>query len=227
MMTLDRKLGIATQLADIERIRRILGQEKLILIGHSFGAFLASLYAAEFADRIDALVLAAPADLLVMPQERGGLYEEIKPLLPDTMQEAYAGYLERLFDFGSIFSKTDADLVQLNGEFVTYYRAALKATDLPVPPEQKMTDNGGWMVHAMYFSMGRRHDYRDGLREVGARALVLHGELDLQPEAASRSYSETLPNATFRVVRQAGHFLFHDQPREVATAIGEFLKTGG
>ena len=41
--------------ATIERIRRILGRDRLTLVGHSFGAFLAAMYAAEFPDRVEAL----------------------------------------------------------------------------------------------------------------------------------------------------------------------------
>ena len=48
MMELTGKLGLDQQVTDIERIRRILGVEKIVLIGHSFGGFLAALYAAEF-----------------------------------------------------------------------------------------------------------------------------------------------------------------------------------
>ena len=53
---LDQTLGLGAQVADIERIRQILGEEKLILIGHSFGGFIASLYAAEFPDNVEALI---------------------------------------------------------------------------------------------------------------------------------------------------------------------------
>ena len=41
MQTLDRTLGLGAQIADIERIRQILGDEKIILVGHSFGGFIA------------------------------------------------------------------------------------------------------------------------------------------------------------------------------------------
>ena len=40
MTTLDRTLGLGAQIADIERIRRLLGDDQLILIGHSWGGFL-------------------------------------------------------------------------------------------------------------------------------------------------------------------------------------------
>jgi proline iminopeptidase len=52
--------------------RTILGGGKLMLVGHSFGGFLASLYAAEFPQHVKALILIAPADVLVFPQEGKG-----------------------------------------------------------------------------------------------------------------------------------------------------------
>ncbi len=68
MQRLDQTLGLGAQIADIERIRQILGDDKLILIGHSWGGFLASLYAAEFPEHVEALVLVSPANVLIMPQ---------------------------------------------------------------------------------------------------------------------------------------------------------------
>src|SRR5512145_2478257 len=75
MTTLNEVLGLGTQLADIERIRQLLGDEKLILIGHSWGGFLASMYAAEFPEHVEALILVSPADTLLMPQKEGDLFD--------------------------------------------------------------------------------------------------------------------------------------------------------
>ncbi len=35
----ESRLGLTAQIADIERIRQILGEDKLIVIGHSYGGF--------------------------------------------------------------------------------------------------------------------------------------------------------------------------------------------
>ena len=78
MKELERTLGIGGQVADIERIRRILGQEKLILVGHSFGAFLSSMYAAEFPEHVEALVLVAPSGVLVLPDTEDSFFEVIR-----------------------------------------------------------------------------------------------------------------------------------------------------
>jgi proline iminopeptidase len=223
MQTLDKTLGLGAQIADIERIRQILGEDKLILVGHSFGGFIASLYATEFPERVKALVLVAPAEMLIMPPESGGLYERVKPFLPADMQPAYADYVKRYFNFGNLFSHTEADLAALNREFSPYYEAALEAKGFSVPPSNAPGENGGWMVQAMYMSMGQRHDYRAALKPVNAPVLVIHGDRDLQPEKASRMYAQTFPNAEFKVISNASHFAFSEQPEEFAAAVGAFL----
>jgi len=218
MTTLDEALGIGAQVADMERIRQILGEEKLILIGHSFGGFLASLYAAEFPEKVEAMILIAPADVLVMPQKEGGLFEEVRKRLPEDMQADYAAYLEEYLDFRNIFSKSEADLVALNEGFGKYYAVVFEASI----PEQGRS--GGWMVWAMYLSMGTRHDYRDALRDVKAPVFVIHGANDLQTEEASRIYADAFPNARFHVTEDATHFPFYEQPEEFSTVVGEFLR---
>ncbi|HKZ68697.1 MAG TPA: alpha/beta fold hydrolase [Anaerolineales bacterium] len=219
LTTLDKTLGLGAQIADIERIRQILGEERLIIVGHSFGGFIASLYAAEFPDHVEALILISPADVLVMPQPDGGLFEIVGQRLPDDMRSDYDAYLKRYLDFGGIFSKSESELAQLNEEFGKYYAAVA-----PLPlSEQGRT--GGWMVQAMYFSLGQRHDYRKALAEVNAPVLVIHGANDLQSEQASRVYADAFANSQFVVLEDATHFSFEEQPQAFALVVGEFLNS--
>ncbi|MBN1812996.1 MAG: alpha/beta hydrolase [Anaerolineae bacterium] len=217
MTTLERTLGMGAQLADIERIRRILGEEKLILIGHSYGGFMASLYAAEFPERVEALILIAPANMLVMPSEGPDLFAAVREKLPEDEQAEFDTYIEEYLDFGSVFSKSEDELVALNEEFAVYY--ALVVND-PLPAGGR---SGGWMVPAIYMSTGLRHDYRDALKKVEAPVLVVHGSGDLQTEAQSRLYADLFPNATFRVIEGAEHFPFYNQPEQFAQVVEEFL----
>ncbi len=223
MQALDKTLGLGAQIADIERIRQILGEDKIILLGHSFGGFLASLYAAEFPEHVKALVLVAPAEVLLMPPESGGLFAQVKPLLPAEMQAEYDAYLKRYLDYGAIFSKSESELSSLNAEFARYYAIAAQRKGFIVPVESDTRASGGWMVHAMYLSMGTQHDYRAALKPVTAPVLVVHGENDLQPEKASRIYADVFPNSQFQAIKNAGHFSFGDQPEAFARVVAEFL----
>ncbi len=220
LTVLDKALGLGAQIADIERIRRILGEEKLILVGHSFGGFLAALYAAEFPEHVQALILVAPAETLVMPPPSGGLFEQVRQRLPEDRWADYDAYLKRYLDFQSIFSQSEADLTALNEEFARYYQAAAPTATVPAGGKA-----GGWMVQAMYFSMGQRHDYGAALKAVTAPVLVIHGAGDLQPEEASRTYADAFPNAHFQVIENAAHFPFEEQPQEFGAIVGEFLDT--
>ncbi len=214
---LDQTLGLGAQIADIERIRQILGEEQLIIIGHSFGSFLASLYAAEFPQHVESLILLAPADVLVMPQESGGLFAEVRRRLPENLHAEYDAYLDEYLDFGNVFNKSEADLVQMNNQFGRYYEAV---ADVPALEQGKA---GGWMTTAIYFSMGSRHDFRDALQVVDAPVLIIHGANDLQTEAASQIYADAFTNATFQTIDDTGHFSFVEQPDAFATAVADFL----
>jgi proline iminopeptidase len=218
---LDQTLGIGAQLADIERIRQILGEEKLILLGHSFGGFLASLYAAEFPEHVEALILVAPADILVMPQEGDDLFATVRNQLPAEQQTEYDAFMEEYLGFGNLFTYSEAELAALNREFAGYYEIAT-GTDLPMQGEA-----GGWMVQGMYMSMGVRHDYRAALAAVDAPVLVLHGMTDLQPEAVGRLYADAFPNASLESLGNAGHFMFAEQPDLFAFVIRQFLESQG
>jgi len=83
---------------------------------------------------------------------------------------------------------------------------------------------GGWIVWAVYISMGQRHDYRPALREVHVPVLVIHGGEDIQSEAATRLYVDAFPNAEFAVIENASHSSFEDQPDQFASIVKSFLE---
>jgi proline iminopeptidase len=219
MGTLEKKLGLGAQVADIERIRQILGEEQLILIGHSWGGFQAALYAAEFPEHVQALVLVSPATMLVMPQEETDLFGSVRDKLSVEEQAEFDAFMDSYFDFNGLFHKSEADLVAMQAQFGGYYSLAID-TDLT---EIEQGQPGGWMAWAQYLSLGQRHDYRPALREVSVPVLVLHGANDLQSESASRMYSETFPNAQFAVIPSAGHFSFEEQPKTFERLVADFL----
>jgi proline iminopeptidase len=223
MKTLDQSLGLGAQVADIERIRQILGDDQLILIGHSWGGFLASLYAAEFPEHIEALVLVSPANTLVMPQPdaESDLFAAVRAKLPANEQAEFDRFMQEYFDFNTLFQKSDADLVTMNEQFGEYYLQIMDVDTTTQWPEQGKP--GGWMVWAGYISMGQRHDYRAALAEVTAPVLVIHGTEDIQSEAATRLYVDAFPHAEFVVIENAGHSSFEDQPDQFAALIKSFL----
>jgi proline iminopeptidase len=224
MVALDGLLGMSAQLADIERIRRILGVEKITLIGHSYGGLLAALYAIEYPDRVEKLVLVSPAATITMPPLEGGR-DRVRQYLPDAEKKRYDDFLKHYFDYGKIFSKSETELAALNGEYARYYVKALENAGVHVPePISRLNGIGGWMVHALYLAAGRKYDYRLLLRRIQAPTLVVHGSRDIVPESVSRAYADGIPGARFEVLPGASHFAYDECPDEFAQAVGGFLE---
>ncbi|UCF79558.1 MAG: alpha/beta fold hydrolase [Candidatus Eiseniibacteriota bacterium] len=227
MTTLERTLGLGAKIADVERIRRILGQEKLTIIGHSFGGFIASLYAAEFPQRVDRLILVAPAGVLTPPDEERNIFQLARERLPQEQHAAYDSVLAEYFDFPNIFSKSDSDLVTLHEACGEYLVKAMGYDSLGM---KDGPTSGGWTVFALYFSMGRSYDFRSAVAEIEAPTLILHGADDEIALAGSRSYERSIPDSRFVLVGReeqgawAGHSVFDDCPVNFATAVAEFLE---
>ena len=222
MHTLEKTLGLAAQVGDVERVRRLLGRERLVIVGHSFGALLAALYAAEYPEHVRALVLVAPAAVLVFPPPDGGLFAQIERNLPPDRLGAYREFVRDSFDFGSLFERSEADLVALHSRLVPFYVEAARRRGFAVP-ESTSAEGGGFMVEAQYLSMGRRHDYRQALAHAAVPTLVVHGDRDLQSVEASAVYSAAIPGARLERFAASGHFPFVDEKERFAEVVGTFL----
>ena len=206
---------MAEQVADLERIRRILGDEKLIVVGHSYGALLTALYAAEFPEAVGALILIAPPDLLKMPSQHGGLFDNIRKRLPASEHAEYDAWVEEYFDLGGAFAKSEAELQALDVKLGPYWNQAMEN---PAPAELQPSAGsaGAWMARAQYFSMGRTHDWSPQLAKITAPTLIVHGSEDLQPLAVAEMFRDAIPNSSIEVIEGADHFPFVTHPSELA-----------
>jgi len=210
LAVLDAKLGMVPQVADIERLRRALGVDKLDLVGHSFGGLMACLYAVEFPGHVGKILLIAPAALVKFPPPSGGLYEEIRRGLPAGRRAAYDAWLKDFFDYGRLFQRTEADLQALNAGVIPFYLEAAPHLDLP-PDDSDPSLVGGWMMQALFFSLGQRHDWSAALAAIHTPVTLVYGDADLSGSddfAAYRVISglkvERLPGGSHFVAEDPG-----------------------
>ncbi len=223
MGILNKLLGIKTQLADIERIRHLLRQDKLILIGHSYGAFLATLYALEFPERVEKMVLISPADTLSLPSSHGGM-DRMRKHLSTEEQAEFDAFLKEYFNYGAIFQKSEEELARINSGFAKFYVSALGKKGVGLAADTEETKGlGGWMVHALYLSLGMTYDLKEYVKKITAPVLVIHGARDIQSEAASQEYAALVQKGIFKVMAEASHFAFEEKPEEFASVISDFF----
>jgi proline iminopeptidase len=218
LVAVEGALGLGEQIADLERIRRLLGQEQLVLVGHSFGALVAALYAAELPERVAALVLVSPAPLHVMPVQGPDLFAQVRERLPEPERPAYDRYLATYFDLPGAMALDEPALSRRYSLFFDYYARAVG-----LPPEPLPQGAGGFSILATYASLGRRHDWTSALSRVQAPTVVLHGAGDLVPEEQIRAFAAAIPGAQVEVVPGVGHFLLDEAPEVLVKAVQEAM----
>jgi proline iminopeptidase len=198
----------------------------MILIGHSYGGFLATLYALEFPEHVEKMILIAPAGVLKMPVEEGEGFDKIKDYLSEKQKTAFEDFLSRYFDYGKIFTKSEKELGHLNSEYIAHFGTAMEALGMKLPAREKpdLALAGGWMVHALYLSLGMKYDLREELKKIPVPVLVLHGERDMMPVKPSQEYADLLPAGKIRIISKASHFPFTETPGEFSLLARSFLK---
>ena len=227
---LEETLGIGAQVADVERIRRRLDVPQLDLIGHSFGALIATLYASEFPHHVRSLTLLAPAALLIMPPPKdvpdffdvmGDRIRAQKHENTELHVAEYEAFRKRYFDFSNFSQETEMTLQQKQIDFAVHYgRAEAFTTTGPTAAIPSKDSVGGMATFAQFLSMGLDHNFIPACKKLLDKAnvaipvAIVHGENDMMPESATRKYQEIFPQAFFEVIPGEGHFLF-DHPRVV------------
>lgn len=207
LAVLDARLGMVPQLADIERLRRALGVEKIDLVGHSFGGLMACLYAAEFPAHAGRILLIAPAALVQFPPPSGGLYEEIRKALPEERRPAFEAWLKDFFDYGRLFQRTEAELRVLNAGVIPFYLAAAsRNTSLPPMDSTDPALTGGWMMEALFFSMGQRHDWTSALAAIRTPVTLVYGDADLSGSGDFDAY-RVIPGLRVEKIPGGDHFV--------------------
>jgi proline iminopeptidase len=226
---LYKKLGIETSLQDIEEIRKIIGVDKITLIGHSYGGVIAALYAIEFPENIKKLILVSPAPTIRYPLSDEFDYSKmIEKELPINIREEYQQYEKHLWDFNTIVKKTEEELSLQNKHFFYFYDEYHRNVSLS--KSVSLIDNlvdkeniGGWLPYAYAWSFPSKFDYRKNLRYIKVPTLIVWGGKDLCQESWVKEYSEYIPHSKAIKINDCSHFLFEDNPNEFSEIVLNFL----
>ncbi len=185
-----------------------LGWDRAVVVGHSMGGHVAVLAAAEWPERVRALVVI-----------------DSMPRLPSEVLSAFRS-------IGHRPARRHPDLET----YVAHYRVRPDGTSAPAEVVRRLAihaarrEPDGWYVHKCD---RRTYAERRGVDMVGywARvrcpALLLGGARSdrLTPERVSLVRG-ACPQARFATIPNAGHHVFLDQPAACGKAVREFLAGG-
>lgn len=216
-----KRLTARDHVRDLEALRQHFGIERLTLIGFSWGAGLAAMYAMEHLERVERLILVAPLPPARTPYWPQRLAKVAGKLGPDVA--ARVDEIRQRLPYAS-----DRETLDLCHELRVGYRAYLaNPADVSrvrdrcdVPPAS--IRNGITVARVTIDSLGD-WDFRPGLSRVTVPALVVEGAETEVPLEATREWVAVMPRARLLLIPGAGHELWAEQPEAFLSAAEQFV----
>jgi pimeloyl-ACP methyl ester carboxylesterase len=89
----------------------------------------------------------------------------------------------------------------------------------------RITDSPSLAAYSQQLMAGARFDRSRGAGDIYAPTLVIHGREDrFVPVANAAALADALPDATLRVLDDAGHLVFVEKAAQVNRYVSDFLK---
>ncbi|WP_433243183.1 alpha/beta fold hydrolase [Streptosporangium sp. CA-135522] len=213
---------VARQVADLEAIRHLLGADKLILVGRSWGGSLTARYLAAHPEHVAKAVFVSPGPLwegAYPGHDTGDPWSRLPPS-QTRLRDELAGTPRMIVH--SVLMSVDPNAAHAlvpDDEADPWFRRVMltgkDATRCPGSPPAPVHDNRpGFYVNQLTSADAERAaDPRPALRAVEVPVLILRGECDyLKPEVAE-DYRRTLRGSTLVRLAGAGHSITTEQPR--------------
>jgi len=220
------EVTIASEVEDLDSVRRQFGLESVALLGHSFGGLLAMEYTTRHPERVSHLVLAntAPASGADVRAFRQHLLD-LRP----------AEDVERMRSLKSSARYQAGDIETEAAYYRIHFRAALRR---PEHVEQIVgrlrayfTEEGVLTARAIEERLyddtwnSEAYDLVPKLRQLDIPTLVVHGEHDFVPVELAARIAEAMPRGRLVVLPECGHFPYLETPEAFHDCVAAFFES--
>ena len=208
----DGDVSVEGHVRDAVAVMDALGWHKPVVIGHSWGGYLALHLAVAHPDRVGALVIL---DLLGATGDGG-----VKQFVPNLRRRLSERDLARMAELEQIEEPTQSERLEHMGYLWPQYFG--DPDHAPPLPPMRFADNAGetWNSIRAHF---RKGTLARRLPKVSVPALVISGDKSPVPLAQGEKIAQLLPDATFIVQHGHGHFGWLEEPGFVRSQAARFL----
>jgi proline iminopeptidase len=210
--------SIARTLADLDAVRCSFGVEQMILLGHSWGAQLALLYALEHPDRVDKLVYVSGTGI-----DPDGPWHDAYARSLRQRLGARRGRWEALKRRERTMEEDrELAVLQWSADFADGTDGVAQAEVLATP----------WLgvnfelnatINAETTALWASTDLDARCRTLRVPTLVLDGTDDIRPRSSVDSLERALPHVRREALDGAGHLPWVDDPDGFRAAVLGFL----
>lgn len=213
-------IRISRFVEDIEALRRHLGLERVHLLGHSWGGYLALNYALEYPGSLHSLVLVSPMPPSSEQWQReeqvlaGRLGEEYKQRREEIMQSE---------EFSSDPNAAREKLLRLSFRNQFYEPELADSLRFYLPENYgRRSELFGLMMRDL-----STFDLYPRLDAMKTPTLLIYGDQEPGLSIGGAAMDSTLPASRLVVLDRSGHFSFMERPEAFRETLGNFLSAPG
>lgn len=206
---------------DLDELRRHLGLERLNLLGHSHGGFVAITYAATYPERVERLVLLGTLARF-SPEQRA---EKERLLSAKAGDPSFADAVDARTSRDAGNYRDRAELAALMAREFGLYFTRLGDAEREFVAGLVFADPFDLdALDVFNTTIAPTFDLRPLLRRIVAPTLVLTGDGDYMAGVGSaREIAAGITGSELEIVPAAGHFPWVEEPERVSARIAAFL----
>ncbi len=202
---------------DIEGLRKTFGLQRINLLGHSWGGFLAMKYAIKYPKNLKSLVLmntvSASSELAQQANQ-----EVVKKFTQEDIKERAKILQSDQFKNGDLNAMAALFRVTLRPSFFNVAMADSLRLFFPADYREKSTK-----LQLLYSDVAS-YEIHDDLAAITCPTLIIHSDSDPTPVTTIEKIRDAIPNSQLAVLNDCGHFPFIESPVAFFKAIDDFMK---
>lgn len=208
------KFTIQKMVEDIEALRKHLGYDQWIVLGHSFGGMLAYAYAAEYPGRVRAMIQSHSGGMDL--DIRNGL--NILSRLSQAERDSLTHYAAKI-RLGDDSKETALKRARFLAPAYLYDKSL-------APKIAERLTQGNMIINGRIWNDLDRIDF-DVSAEMSRfekPVLILNGENEVAPQSIAEKAHSILPNSRLVVIPECGHYGWLERPDIYLKEVSDFLK---
>ena len=201
---------------DIETIRNYLNIDEWIVLGHSFGGWMAEYYAAYYPDHIKAMILSSSGgiDMSIL----GYFNANLQIRLSQTERDSLTYWDNR------VKQGDTTKLAKYN--WGKYLASAYLYDKKYVPALAERLSFGGnaqitGLVYKDLFKIGL--DFKETLKNFIKPVLIIQGRQDITGDGVAYEAHMTLKNSSIVFINKSGHYSWWEQSEQYKSEVEKFI----
>jgi len=226
--------GVERDARDLEEIRKQIGADKMILIGHSYGSEVIARYMVDYGEHVDRAAFLSPGAMDPQDHSDATLTQRLdssqKWKLYRHLLHPRALFVYGLLQFHPDAARSFASDDEMDRRFEAVYAATVPA--LYCSGDQGHSGLSGLGFYAnqtpQSLAAGNHYDLRPLLSEkhFTLPVLIAKGGCDYLSWESAEDYRRVFPNSKLVYLPEAGHNLYQEQPDVMMGILRELLESG-